>query len=323
MEAYTSLLKFLADITLILLFVRYLTYGYGSYAAGGIFPFLYRATEMFCVPLRPLIPVRIRVQSDYTPLLAMLLVVVGRGVLYSVGNLLWQGTSPEYTLAYNVRLSVLQFLDGGLLVGAIFLFIGAALLRTGGYYSGLLFRVFTDNAASVFRGVYRVIRVTNEWALFLASLAVVSLVYAVLWGIVSWTPFIPYIWLNAFLHASYMIVLFFTIVLFVAIVLSWLRPDPSNPLVQLLSALTYPSLSWVRQRFPWARLDIFDLSPILIFLVLTVVMHVLLSLQSQIPHLGSTESFRSPHRIRVIEEGDEPGRTSGRPREEWFYPTSE
>lgn len=323
METYTVLLKFLADISLILLFVRYLTCGYGSYAAGGIFPLLYRATEMLCAPLRPLIPVRIRVQSDYAPLLAMVLVVVARGVLYSVGNLLWQGTSPVFTLAYNIRLSLVEFLDGALLVGAIFLFIGAALLRGGGYYSGVLFRVFTDNAASVFRGVYRFIRLTNEWALFLASLVVVSLVYAVLWGIVTWTPFIPYIWLNAFLHAAYMTVLFFSIALFVAIVLSWFRPDPSNPVVQLLAALTYPSLSWARQKFPWARLDMFDLSPILIFLILTVVMHILLSLGGLVPHVAATQSFRSPHRIRVIEEGGETERRPSPPEGDWFIPEGE
>jgi YggT family protein len=320
MEAYTSILKFLGDITLILLFVRYLTYGYGSYAAGGVFPFLYRATEMLCAPLRPLIPVRIRVQSDYTPLLAMALVVVGRGVLYSVGDLLWQGVSPALTLPFNIRLSVVEFLNGALLVGAIFLFIGAALLRGGGYYSSLLFRVFTDTGAAVFRGVYKVVRVSNEWALFVGALAVLSLVYAVLWGLVTWTPFIPYIWLGAFLHAAYVTVFFFSIVLLLTIILSWFRPDPSNPLVQLLSALTYPSLNWARRTFPWARLDIFDLSPILIFLLLMVVQSILVSIGRQIPHTASMESFRRPHRIRIIEETDETGRGSDLPSEDWFIP---
>lgn len=288
---YRSVLKFLADVALLLLFIRYITYGYGSYAGGGLFPFLRRATEMFCAPLRPFIPLRVRVRSDYTPVLAMGLIVIGRGLLYSVGDLMWQGTPPARTLPFNVRLSVVEFLDGALWVAALFLFFGAALLRGGGHFSNVLFRVVSDRTAAIFRSVYRVVRTGNEWALFVASLAVLSLAYALLWAVLTWNPFVPFIWLRAFLMAGHWTLAFFSIVLFVSILLSWFSPDPHNPFVQALAALTYPALDWARRTFPWARIDIIDLSPLLIFLVLMVAQSVLLSIARQIPRVAAVASF--------------------------------
>jgi YggT family protein len=56
----------------------------------------------------------------------------------------------------------------------------------------------------------------------------------------------------------------YSFVLFVTIVLSWLRLSPENPVVRLLARLTEPVLAPIRERLP--STGGFDLSPMLVLL---------------------------------------------------------
>jgi YggT family protein len=59
-------------------------------------------------------------------------------------------------------------------------------------------------------------------------------------------------------------------------VLSWVNPDPYNPIVRFLYNITEPVLGWVRRRVPLVFGGL-DLSPILVLLAIIFVQRFLIS----------------------------------------------
>src|SRR5436305_13512301 len=59
--------------------------------------------------------------------------------------------------------------------------------------------------------------------------------------------------------------LYFWIVLISAL-LSWVSPDPRNPIVRFLYSVTEPVLYWMRRRLPVLIVRPFDLSPLVLML---------------------------------------------------------
>ena len=61
----------------------------------------------------------------------------------------------------------------------------------------------------------------------------------------------------------------YTFILVVAVIMSWFRPDPANPIVRLVQQLTDPALNWVRRWLPgfFFRTGV-DFSPIILLLIL-------------------------------------------------------
>jgi YggT family protein len=68
--------------------------------------------------------------------------------------------------------------------------------------------------------------------------------------------------------------LYFWIVL-IAVLLTWVNPDPRNPIVHFLYSVTEPVLSWIRRRLPFLILGGFDLSPIVLLLAIRFTQRVL------------------------------------------------
>ncbi|MCB0325605.1 MAG: YggT family protein [Bdellovibrionales bacterium] len=62
------------------------------------------------------------------------------------------------------------------------------------------------------------------------------------------------------------VIFIFYCLLLAHVVLSWVSPDPRNPIVQFIYSATEPVLARVRGRMP--SFGMFDLSPILVFLAL-------------------------------------------------------
>jgi YggT family protein len=56
-------------------------------------------------------------------------------------------------------------------------------------------------------------------------------------------------------------------VIIIRAVLSWVNPDPYNPIVRALYSITDPVLSWMRRRFPLMAGSI-DFSPMVAILVI-------------------------------------------------------
>ncbi|HIP28567.1 MAG TPA: YggT family protein [Sulfurovum sp.] len=53
-------------------------------------------------------------------------------------------------------------------------------------------------------------------------------------------------------------------VVIIASLLSFVQPDPNNPIVQVLYKLTEPALSFVRKKLPFVVMSGIDLSPLVI-----------------------------------------------------------
>jgi YggT family protein len=58
----------------------------------------------------------------------------------------------------------------------------------------------------------------------------------------------------------------YSFVVLMAVLISWVRPDPYSPIVRFLRAATEPVFAWVRRHLPFAVVGMLDLSPILVFL---------------------------------------------------------
>lgn len=60
----------------------------------------------------------------------------------------------------------------------------------------------------------------------------------------------------------------YTWVVIISALLSWVRPDPYNPIVRSLRAVTEPVYYQIRKRFPFVYASGMDFSPIVVLLVL-------------------------------------------------------
>ena len=60
-------------------------------------------------------------------------------------------------------------------------------------------------------------------------------------------------------------------IVIIAALISFVRPDPSNPIVQILYRLTEPVMSFIRQKLPFVVFSGIDLSPLVVILGLQLV----------------------------------------------------
>lgn len=56
-------------------------------------------------------------------------------------------------------------------------------------------------------------------------------------------------------------------IVIIGALLSWVNPDPYNPIVRFLYAATEPIFFWFRRRLPFLRTGGIDLTPILVIAV--------------------------------------------------------
>lgn len=61
-------------------------------------------------------------------------------------------------------------------------------------------------------------------------------------------------------------------IIIIRAVLSWVNPDPYNPIVRALYSVTDPVLSWLRRRFPLMAGSI-DFSPLVAILIILFLQH--------------------------------------------------
>jgi YggT family protein len=60
-------------------------------------------------------------------------------------------------------------------------------------------------------------------------------------------------------------------IVIIAALLSFVRPDPHNPVVQVLYRLTEPVMGFIRRKMPFVVLSGIDLSPLVVILGLQLV----------------------------------------------------
>ena len=60
-------------------------------------------------------------------------------------------------------------------------------------------------------------------------------------------------------------------IVIISALLSWVNPDPYNPIVRTLRTLTEPVYMWIRRRLPFLMVGGLDLSPIVVLLAIQFV----------------------------------------------------
>ena len=73
----------------------------------------------------------------------------------------------------------------------------------------------------------------------------------------------------------YYAIQFYELILIVRIFMSWIRPDPSNPIVEWIYRLTEPVLEPIRRLLPIRGMGI-DFSPIIVFILLSILQRAIL-----------------------------------------------
>ncbi len=66
----------------------------------------------------------------------------------------------------------------------------------------------------------------------------------------------------------------YSLVIMIAVLITWVRPDPFNPIVQFLRTATEPLFNWVREKLPFAMVGMMDLSPIIVLIGLQLIQMV-------------------------------------------------
>ena len=61
------------------------------------------------------------------------------------------------------------------------------------------------------------------------------------------------------------------------VIMSWVRPDPYNPVVRFIKGATEPVIDLVRRSLPFLRAGAIDFSPIVVLLLLRLFSTVLIS----------------------------------------------
>jgi YggT family protein len=80
--------------------------------------------------------------------------------------------------------------------------------------------------------------------------------------------------------------LYFWIV-FIAVILTWIEPNPYNPIVRFLYSVTEPVFDFVRERLPVVFGGI-DLSPMIVLLAIGFIQRVVLTSLAQYLMLGAS-----------------------------------
>ncbi len=66
--------------------------------------------------------------------------------------------------------------------------------------------------------------------------------------------------------------------------ISWVNPDPYNPIVRFLHNATDPVLYRLRRMLPFLQAGSFDLSPIALLLILSIAQQIIVGFLLQLAH---------------------------------------
>ncbi len=66
----------------------------------------------------------------------------------------------------------------------------------------------------------------------------------------------------------------YSLVIVIAVLISWVSPDPTNPIVQFLRQVTEPVFAWIRRHLPFAVIGMLDLAPLFALLAIQLLQMV-------------------------------------------------
>jgi len=77
--------------------------------------------------------------------------------------------------------------------------------------------------------------------------------------------------LYALIQTLHTVINLYIWIIIISALLSFVRPDPYNPIVQILHRLTEPVLNFIRQKMPFVIFSGIDLSPLIVILGLQLI----------------------------------------------------
>lgn len=295
------ILNFFIQTIIIILLIRYLVERYRYYGFGPVMVAVITLTERIIKPVKQLLPRSASRLSDHTPLFAIAVVLLIRGLLIWV---LQTGASTPYAAIHlfgggglsPAAAIAVSFAMGAQLIAEMtiaFLFASLMISRRGvnmGYNGG--FQCFQDRTFALFQLAKRVVPSSNLTVLFFTASTIVLIGASFLAAALNLSfLYGPQFFMTAAATTMFSIILtllnLYWFILLMAIITSWIGADQLSVVVQIVRAMSDPYLDLFRRLMPWARIDFIDLSPIFAFLVLnpgvvflitTIQMHVLQSL---------------------------------------------
>jgi len=297
-----GLLDFIVDAIIVLLIVRYFLENDTYYGFGPFLQTVHEITEFFCKPIRNALGARSPLAGRAAPLVAIALIVVIRGGWRLFLSYSDQGL--DALVRFQVFLS--SFLD---FVNLLYIFIiamvlASVLLSRQGlmFYSSAGYQAFQQNTFRVLQTTQGWMKTNNLWRLFWGSVAWLAAFHFVLASLFSLSFVEGYVHLFGReavfqIRAVSILLQYYYFILLVAIIISWVSPDPGHPVVAVVRSLAEPYLRIFRLWCPWARIGMLDLSPIIAFFVLMLIQQVLVDMSqavemrtfsSSVPATGGT-----------------------------------
>lgn len=293
-----SLLDYVVNVILVLLVVRFFLEDYTFYGFGPLLHTVFQITDFFCKPLQSALASESRTIQRATPWIAIGLILVIRGLwwwwIFPDGSRDQSVLPPPIQCLFN---SFLQFVNLVYILVIALLLVSVLLAKEGvAFYSSAGYKVFQEKTFRVLQITQSYLRTHNLWRLFAGSVVWLTACHFVIASLLSWGVFRGYGYLFGRevlfqLEAAAAILQVYYFILLVAIVTSWVNPDPRHPVVAVVRALAEPYLHIFRRLCPWARVGMIDFSPILAFFALFFARQVLTELARSIARAMVTGSI--------------------------------
>lgn len=290
------ILNLFFTVLIVVLFIRYFIERYQYYGFGPILVALVTLTERLLLPVKRWIPRESYKLRDQTPLLAIGVTLVIRGLALW---LLAGDYTNDFTRIHGVGGSLkfsgamlISFSMGIILITELIialLFASLMISRRGLMMSGNAgFACFQENTFAIFQAAGRWIKTGNLVTLFFVSSGAVLILGSLSAALISgvWIYGSKAFWVTT-VTSSFEVLLTlvnaYLFVLLLAILASWISADPFSTVLQFVRAMSDPYLTFFRRAFPWARIDFVDLSPVFAFLFLhPCVVYVLMYVKESI-----------------------------------------
>ncbi|HPO08375.1 MAG TPA: YggT family protein [bacterium] len=275
-----SLLDHIVNIILVLLVVRFFLEEYLYFGLGPVWQTVFQITDFFCKPIQSALGNPTGKLQRAVPWIVIVLILVIRG-LWRALPAFRGGQADISVIPFAVLSSLGQFVDLAYLL-VVGLLLVSVLLAKGGvaFYNSVGYQAFQRNTFRILQITQNFLHTYDLWRLFGGSVLWLAGLHLVLRSVLSLT-FLegPRLLLGRELvfQMSTVVTLlgFYYFVLLIAIIISWVSPDPQNPVVAVIRALAEPYLRLFRRICPWARIGMLDFSPILAFFVLLLVQQML------------------------------------------------
>jgi len=81
--------------------------------------------------------------------------------------------------------------------------------------------------------------------------------------------------INSLLSVAILVINIYIWIVIIAALITFVNPDPYNPIVQFLRRATEPVFGFIRQKMPFVVINGIDLSPIVVIFALNILIGIL------------------------------------------------